>query len=114
MPMFTEPPYEIIPVYPIEDDWTGARYVIRAPEGAPGGIAAIIGGLGEAEERANAKLFRAAADLYNGCNALIGLIDLVCHRGDMPPQIKAALQTNHRLQDAQATVLSVEAKDADV
>jgi hypothetical protein len=41
------------------NDWTGASFVIRS-EKAPGGICAVIGGLGEAEEEANANLFVAA------------------------------------------------------
>jgi hypothetical protein len=104
MPAFTEPPYVIIEISPIANDWTGARFIVCAPEGAPGGLVAIMGGLGEAEERANAHLCSAAGELFNGCNALIGLIQLVCSRKDMPPQIKEALETSHRLAEALAAV----------
>lgn len=45
------------------DDWTGARFVIRQPKHAPGGVAIIMGGLGEQEERDNAHLLKAAPKL---------------------------------------------------
>jgi hypothetical protein len=56
----TAGPWEKITLAGSLDDWTGARFVIRAP-GAPGGLAIIMGGLGSEEEEANADLIVAAA-----------------------------------------------------
>jgi hypothetical protein len=42
-------------------EWSGAKFVVNGP-GAPGGIALIIGGLGEEEERANAELIARAGN----------------------------------------------------
>jgi hypothetical protein len=53
---------------------------------------------------ANAPLIAAAPSLKDGCNALIGLIQLVCGRDDMPAEIREALQTSHRLEEAVAAV----------
>lgn len=39
--------------------------------------------------------------LVDGINALLGLIQLVSHRDDMPPQIREALRVSHRVQEAQ-------------
>lgn len=41
--------------------WSGAKFAVTGP-GAPGGIALIIGGLGEEEERANAKFIARAGN----------------------------------------------------
>jgi hypothetical protein len=65
MPDFTPQPWELLELDAAIGDWTGARFIIRAPE-APGGIAILMGGLGEIEERANAHLFRTAAEMYAG------------------------------------------------
>lgn len=42
-------------------EWSGAKFVVIGP-GAPGGIALVIGGLGEEEERANAELIAKAGN----------------------------------------------------
>ena len=56
---FTKPPWEILgPFREPAADWTRSRFIVRAEE-APGGICAIIGGLGE-EEEGNAYLIAAA------------------------------------------------------
>lgn len=65
MPDFTPQPWELTELEGALDDWTGTRFVIRAPE-APGGVAILMGGLGETEERANAHLLRTAAEMYAG------------------------------------------------
>ena len=54
---------------------------------------------------ANADLFVAAPDLVNGCNALLGLIQLVCGRDDIPAEIKEALESSHRVGEARAAVI---------
>jgi hypothetical protein len=52
------------------DDVTGGRFVVRSREHAPGGIAVIMGGLGEVEEAANASLFFAAPSLLSALKAI--------------------------------------------
>ncbi len=64
MPGFTPQPWEMTKLVGPLDDWTGAQFIIRAPTGAPGGIAIIMGGLGEEEEQANAHLLRTAPEMY--------------------------------------------------
>jgi hypothetical protein len=60
---FTPGPIEVLDLKEHMKDWTGSRFVLRAPE-APGGVALIIGGLGEEEERANADLYAAAPGMH--------------------------------------------------
>lgn len=60
------------------------------------------------EALANAQLIAAAPDLYNGCNALLGLIQLVCNRDDMPPEIRKVLQENHRTIEARDACMKAE------
>jgi len=42
-------------------EWAGSKFIVTGP-GAPGGIALIVGGLGEEEERANAELIAQAGN----------------------------------------------------
>lgn len=46
----------------------------------------------------------AAPDLKNGCNALLGLIQLVCARDDISSEIREALETSHRVSEACAAL----------
>ncbi|HTH42875.1 MAG TPA: hypothetical protein VL498_06905 [Terracidiphilus sp.] len=57
------PGWEVLELEAPIGDWTGARFIIRAP-GAPGGLAVLMGGLGEDEERANAKLIATAGNYH--------------------------------------------------
>lgn len=66
-------PWELITLDNPLDDWTGASLIIRSTE-CPGGIAAIIGGLGE-EEQPTAHLFLAAPYLLAACKAQCEAID---------------------------------------
>jgi hypothetical protein len=59
---------------------------------------------------ANAHLISAAPDLYGGCNALIGLIQLVCGRDDMPREIKDALLLSHRMTEALEALAKAEGR----
>ena len=52
----------------------------------------------------DAPIIAAAPDLVNGINALLGLLQLVCMRDDMPAGIKDALQTSHRVDEAKAAL----------
>jgi hypothetical protein len=62
------------------------------------------------EINANATLVAAAPDLKDGCNALLGLIQLVCARDDMPPAIREALETSHRIAEARAAIAKAEGR----
>lgn len=62
-PQFTPGPYTVSKFAKPLDEWSGVRYVIRAKT-APGGLAMMMGGLGEEEEAANARLHAAAVDMY--------------------------------------------------
>jgi hypothetical protein len=56
-------PYQLVVLDAPLSDWTGARFVIRSKKHAPGGVAVIIGGTGEQEEGATARLFQQAPEL---------------------------------------------------
>ena len=73
-PKFTKGPISVTELAVLLNDWTGTRFILHAPD-APGGTAAIIGGLGEGEERANADLYAASTDLYKACEAQHEAID---------------------------------------
>jgi hypothetical protein len=45
--------------------------------------------------------------LVDGIKALLGLIQLVCSRDDMPRDIKYALETNHRIEEAKDALARV-------
>ena len=45
-----------------------------------------------------------AEALLNGCNALLGLIQLVRSRPDISPEIREALTTSHRIDEAMAAI----------
>jgi hypothetical protein len=60
----TSQPWEMVDLTVPLGDWTGARFVIRSEENAPGGIALILGGLGEAEEKSNAALMLYAPEMF--------------------------------------------------
>lgn len=57
------PGWEVVEFETRLTDWSGAGFIVRAPS-APGGIALIIGGLGDNEERANAKLIATAGNYH--------------------------------------------------
>jgi hypothetical protein len=59
---------------------------------------------------ADAHLIAAAPALLNGINGLIGLIQLVCSRDDMPPAIKAALESSWRFDEAKLAAYQAEGK----
>lgn len=54
------------------------------------------------EDRANAKLLAAAPDLLDGCNALLGLLQLIAGRSDA--ELLEIISTNHRVAAAKAAV----------
>ncbi len=72
---FTPGPWIVIgPVGPI-GDWAGSSFFVRAPK-APGGVAALIGGLGEVEEQANARLVGSAPALWECVRKAIQLASI--------------------------------------
>ena len=44
------------------------------------------------------------ADLVDGCNALLGLFQLLCARDDAPAWLKDAFETSHRVTEARAAL----------
>lgn len=79
-------------------------------EGADGRMVLFAGAPFRSDEEiiGNAALGAAAPALIDGCNALLGLIRLVCSRDDMPPAIRDALQSSHRVQEARAAIAKAE------
>lgn len=68
----TQGEWELVELNPPLDDWTGARYVIRQPKHAPGGIAAIIGGAGGIDD---ANLLKAAPKLLFALRYVLPLLE---------------------------------------
>jgi hypothetical protein len=66
--------------------------------------AARPGYLSDPETIANARLIAAAPDLLNGCRALLGLVQLVSGRDDLPADLREALRSNHRIAEAEAAI----------
>jgi hypothetical protein len=57
-----------------------------------------------AEGADSARIIAAAPKLYDGCNALLGLLQLVLGRDDLTPELRYVLETNHRIEEARAAV----------
>lgn len=56
---------------------------------------------------ANARLIAAAPDLFEACNGLLGLLQLIQARLDVSPSLSNVLLTNHRVVAAHAAVARV-------
>lgn len=90
----------------------GQRVVVKGRDGFSGGYriadahfsSTLARCVPVAEMQANARLIAAAPELLDGCNALLGLIQLVCARDDMPAAIREALETSHRVDEARAAI----------
>jgi hypothetical protein len=68
-----------------------------------------LGNLTDVERcQANARLIAAAPDLYEVCNGLLGLLQLIAGRDDCPAAILEVLDTNHRVIDARAALAKVQ------
>jgi hypothetical protein len=68
-------------------------------------------GPGRVDEQtlADARLIAAAPDLLDGCKALLGLLQLLDGRPDMPPLMREAINSNHRIAEAKAAIAKAEA-----
>lgn len=55
-------------------------------------------------DAANARLIAAAPELFNGCNALLGLLQLLSHRDDISDEVREFLTVGHRIDEAEAAV----------
>ena len=54
-----------------------------------------------AVQKANEALIAAAPELYNGVNALLGLLQLLAANPDTPPALLRILTENHRIAEAE-------------
>jgi hypothetical protein len=57
---------------------------------------------------ANAHLIAAAPNLKDGCNALLGLLQLLAARDDVSDDLRKALTSGHRIDEARAAVAKSE------
>jgi hypothetical protein len=55
-----------------------------------------------------ARRYNSHVALVDGCNAVLGLIQLISHRKDLSPELRAVLTNNHRVQEAEATLKTME------
>jgi hypothetical protein len=62
------------------------------------------------EYEANARLIAAAPDLYNACNALLGLIQLLAANHETPPALLRILTEHHRVTEAENAVAKARGK----
>lgn len=63
-----------------------------------------------AEVKANADLIGAAPDLFDACNAMLGLLQLVCGRDDVPAHIRELLLHNHRVDEVTSAIAKAEGR----
>jgi hypothetical protein len=76
-----------------------------AQKGGPGLIAEYYPPIPDRESMtANAHLIKAAPDLKDGCNALLGLLQLLAARDDVSDDLRKALTSGHRIDEARAAV----------
>lgn len=61
--------------------------------------------------KANARLIAAAPDLYDGCNAMLGLVQLLLGRDDLTPELREVLTTNHRIAEARTATSKARGDD---
>jgi hypothetical protein len=97
-PKFTKGPISVIPLGAPTNDWVGASFVLRAKD-ALGGTAAIMGGLGEKEERANAQLYAASPDLHESVRKAIQLASVAWDWDLEEVEIDGKMVRTHDLRD---------------
>lgn len=87
--------------------------VIREADGVPIAEVDPVNGYGyHPETTANARLIAAAPELLDGCNALLGLLQLVSGRDDLTPELREVLRSNHRIAEAEAAVAKATSSSA--
>jgi hypothetical protein len=91
------------------------KYDLAKLYGADGSlILTMYGGEGadalgdDSRDRANARLIAAAPNLKDGCNALLGLLQLLAARDDVSDDLRKALTSGHRIDEARAAVAKSE------
>ncbi len=52
-----------------------------------------------------ANINKAIELLMNGCNAMLGLAQLLSHRDDLPPEVLEVLRNNHRIDEAREALI---------
>jgi hypothetical protein len=92
--VFNQPPFE----GNLEDEWG-----VYPPLGEAGPVALVAG-------EANAQLVCAAPELKNGCSALLGLLQLLAERADVSDDLRAALTSGHRIDEARAAIAKAEGR----
>lgn len=107
-PQFTSGPWQRM------NDYDGALTIIGNVDGESFSdgttshsydfIANLEDKYGEATSAANQRLILAAPELFNGCNALLGILQLLLNRDDLSPEVRDALTTGHRIDEARAAV----------
>lgn len=70
-------------------------------------IAELLPELGRAIEQLQARI----AELEAALNGMIGLIQLLSHNRDIPPDIRADMTESHRLEEAQRCFPNVDWKE---
>lgn len=96
-----------------------------SPKGRPGAHTSIVEGAdgrmvlfagapfrSDEEIAANGLLGAAAIDLRDGCSGMLGLVQLLLGRDDLPDEVRLVLQTNHRIEAARAAIAKAEPQTA--
>lgn len=68
----------------------------------------VDGEIVTARTERRARLIAASSDLYDGCNALLGLLQLIENRCDA--ELLEIIRTNHRVDEAKAAVAKAEGR----
>lgn len=60
------------------------------------------------EVKANAYLLAASWDLYDGCNALLGLLQLIRYRDDVSHELAEIIRTSNRVNAVEQAVVKAQ------
>lgn len=87
-----------------EPDVTHERAIVAPSNGYHVALVQPAGDVDQAPDltAANARLIAAAPELLDGCNALLGLLQLIENRCDA--ELLDIIRTNHRVAEAKAAV----------
>ena len=78
--------------------------VIRNFENDPVAITQLAG-YSKSTGKANAHFIAAVWDLYDGCNALLGLLQLIRDRDDVSAELAEIIRTSHRVNEAEQAAI---------